>query len=133
MLHSFPTRGSSDLNILLVLVDDLGYGDLSSYGAEDLQTPHVDAIVRDGMRFDEFYANCPVCSPTRAALLTGRYQELVGVPGVIRTHAENSWGHLTADATLLPARSEEHTSELQSRRNLVCRLLLEKKKHLLSS
>ena len=90
-------------NILLILVDDLGYGDLSSYGAEDLQTPHVDAIVRDGMRFDEFYANCPVCSPTRAALLTGRYQELVGVPGVIRTHAENSWGHLTADATLLPA------------------------------
>ncbi len=90
-------------NVLLILVDDLGYGDLSSYGAQDLQTPHVDAIVRDGMRFDEFYANCPVCSPTRAALLTGRYQEMVGVPGVIRTHAANSWGHLTADATLLPA------------------------------
>lgn len=90
-------------NVLLILVDDLGYGDLSSYGAKDLQTPHVDAIVRNGMRFDEFYANCPVCSPTRAALLTGRYQEMVGVPGVIRTHAENSWGHLTADAMLLPA------------------------------
>ncbi len=90
-------------NVLLILVDDLGYGDLSSYGARDLQTPHVDAIVRGGMRFDEFYANCPVCSPTRAALLTGRYQEMVGVPGVIRTHAENSWGHLSANAVLLPA------------------------------
>jgi arylsulfatase A-like enzyme len=84
------------------MADDLGYGDLSSYGAGDMQTPHVDALVAGGMRFDNFYANCPVCSPTRAALLTGRYQELVGVPGVIRTHAENSWGYLAPDAVLLP-------------------------------
>ncbi len=85
-------------NVLLILADDLGYGDLSSFGAEDLQTPHVDALAEQGMRFDRFYANSPVCSPTRAALLTGRYPEMVGVPGVIRTHARNSWGYLREDA-----------------------------------
>lgn len=89
-------------NILIILVDDLGYGDLSSYGAKDLKSPHIDAIVESGMKFDNFYANCPVCSPTRAALLTGRYQDMVGVPGVIRTHAHNNWGYLHPDAVLLP-------------------------------
>ncbi len=89
-------------NIVVVLVDDLGYGDLSSYGATNMQTPHVDQLMRAGMRMDYFYANCPVCSPTRAALLSGRYQELVGVPGVIRTHPENNWGYLAQDAVLLP-------------------------------
>ena len=89
-------------NVLVILVDDLGYGDLSAYGATDLQSPHVDALVAAGMRFDNFYANCPVCSPTRASLLTGRYPELVGVPGVIRTHADNSWGYLDPQAVMLP-------------------------------
>ena len=89
-------------NIIVILADDLGYGDLHSYGAEDLLTPHIDKLMDRGMRFDSFYANCPVCSPTRAALLSGRYQELVGVPGVIRTHPENSWGELSVDAVLLP-------------------------------
>ncbi|MEO2021047.1 MAG: sulfatase-like hydrolase/transferase, partial [Pirellulaceae bacterium] len=89
-------------NVIVILADDLGYGDLRSYGAKDMQTPHVDQLVGRGMRFENFYANCPVCSPTRAALLSGRYQELVGVPGVIRTHPENSWGQLARDAVLLP-------------------------------
>jgi arylsulfatase A-like enzyme len=89
-------------NIMVILVDDLGYGDLSSYGATDLDTPHVDRLMSEGMRFNNFYANCPVCSPTRAALLTGRYQEAVGVPGVIRTHSRNSWGYLSQEAVLLP-------------------------------
>ncbi|PHS05522.1 MAG: N-acetylgalactosamine 6-sulfate sulfatase, partial [Blastopirellula sp.] len=89
-------------NILVILVDDLGYGDLSSYGAKDLKSPHVDQLMADGFRFNNFYANCPVCSPTRASLLTGRYPELVGVPGVVRTHPENNWGYLDPAATLLP-------------------------------
>ncbi|MGB2821110.1 MAG: sulfatase-like hydrolase/transferase, partial [Phycisphaerae bacterium] len=89
-------------NILMILVDDLGYGDLASYGAKDMQTPNIDALVAAGMRFANFYANCPVCSPTRAALLTGRLPALVGVPGVIRTHKQNNWGHLAKDAVLLP-------------------------------
>tara|TARA_R110002049_G_scaffold28018_4_gene96626 strand:+ start:36846 stop:38216 length:1371 start_codon:yes stop_codon:yes gene_type:complete len=89
-------------NILLILTDDQGYHDVSYYGTKDLRTPNIDAIASSGMRFDNFYANCPVCSPTRAALLTGRYQDYVGVPGVIRTHPENSWGYLDPTATLLP-------------------------------
>ena len=89
-------------NILIILVDDLGYGDLSCYGAKDLKTPNIDALMADGMRFDSFYANCPVCSPTRAALLSGTYPDLVGVPGVIRTHPQNNWGWLSEKAVLLP-------------------------------
>ena len=89
-------------NVLVILADDLGYGDLSSYGATDLKSPNIDKLIAAGMRFDNFYANCPVCSPTRAALLTGRYPDLVGVPGVIRTHVADNWGHLLPQAVLLP-------------------------------
>lgn len=89
-------------NILVILVDDLGYGDLSSYGAEDLLTPNIDSLMQAGMRFDNFYANCPVCSPTRASLLTGRFPDMVGVPGVIRTFSRDSFGYLDPKAILLP-------------------------------
>ena len=95
-----PTAGRP--NVLIILADDLGFGDLSCYGATDLETPHLDALAAAGMRFGQFYANAPVCSPTRAALLTGRYPDLVGVPGVIRTHPEDSWGYLNPRAILLP-------------------------------
>ena len=90
-------------NILLILVDDLGYGDLSCQGAaKDIQTPHIDKLLNEGVRFTNFHANCPVSSPSRASLLTGRYPDMVGVPGVIRTHKEDSWGYLSEDAVLLP-------------------------------
>ena len=89
-------------NIIVILADDLGYGELSSYGAKDVRTPYLDALAAAGMKFAQFYANSPVCSPTRAALMTGRYPDLVGVPGVIRTHADNNWGALSPQAKLLP-------------------------------
>ena len=89
-------------NIIVILVDDLGYGDLSSYGAPDLKSPAIDSLMAAGIRFDSFYANCPVCSPTRAALLSGTYPDLVGVPGVIRTIPHNNWGWLAPHAVLLP-------------------------------
>jgi len=101
-LTARPLSAPTKPNFLIILVDDLGYGDLSCYGATDLQTPNIDKLVASGMRFDNFYANCPVCSPTRAALLTGRYPDLVGVPGVIRTHIHNNFGYLDPRATLLP-------------------------------
>ncbi|TDB67326.1 sulfatase family protein [Arundinibacter roseus] len=90
-------------NILVILTDDQGFHDVSYYGTSDLRTPHIDQLAREGMRFDNFYANSTVCSPTRAALLSGRYQDQVGVPGVIRTHADNSWGYLAPQTSLLPA------------------------------
>lgn len=89
-------------NIIIILVDDLGYGDLSSYGARDLHTPNLDSLVDSGIRFDNFYANCPVCSPTRASILTGRYPDMVGVPGVIRTHPQANFGYLASHAVMLP-------------------------------
>ena len=95
-------------NILVILTDDQGYHDVSYYGTQDLRTPHIDALTSDGLRFDNFYANCPVCSPTRASLLTGRYPDRVGVPGVIRTRTNNSWGFLDPAATTLPDLSLIH-------------------------
>lgn len=79
-------------NIVLIVADDLGYDDLFSYGSEDLHTPHIDALAANGMRFDRFYANSPVCSTIRAALLTQRYPDVVGVPGVIRPHGAGESG-----------------------------------------
>lgn len=89
-------------SVVVILADDLGYGDLTCCGAKDMRTPHLDSLFASGMRFTNFYANSCVCSPTRAALLTGCYPDLVGVPGVIRTHLQDSWGYLAADTVLLP-------------------------------
>jgi len=61
-------------NILFIMADDMGYADLSCYGAQGYKTPVLDKLASDGMRFTQAYANCPICSPTRVALLTGRYQ-----------------------------------------------------------
>jgi len=82
-------------NILVILTDDLGYGDVSSYrpGA-DVRTPHIDRLADEGMRFTRMRANATVCSPTRAALMTGRHADAVGVPGLIRTDPLNTWGYL---------------------------------------
>lgn len=89
-------------NILFILVDDLGYGDLSCQGGKDIQTPNIDQLFSKGIRFANFYANSPVCSPTRASLMTGCYPDMVGVPGVIRTHETNSWGYFKENAPTLP-------------------------------
>lgn len=95
-------QSNSKPNIIVILVDDLGYGDLSINGGKDIYTPHIDKLFEKGMHFKNFYANCTVCSPTRASLLTGCYPDLVGVPGVIRTHESNSWGYLKEGIQTLP-------------------------------
>jgi arylsulfatase A-like enzyme len=74
----------------------------SAFGTPDIRTPHIDRLFREGMACDNFFANSCVCSPTRAALLTGRYPDRVGVPGVIRDVPQDSWGYLAPQATLLP-------------------------------
>lgn len=68
-------------NILVILTDDQGWGDLSVHGNTNLDTPHVDSLARDGALFDRFYV-CPVCAPTRAEFLTGRFHLRSGVHGV---------------------------------------------------
>jgi len=64
-------------NIVVIVADDLGYGGLSCQGG-DLQTPHIDSLAKSGIRFTNGYVSCPVCSPTRAGLNTGRYQQRFG-------------------------------------------------------
>jgi arylsulfatase A-like enzyme len=91
-------------NLVLILADDLGYGDVSYQGAPDIKTPNLDRLASDGITFSRMRANCTVCSPTRAAILTGRYADRVGVPGVIRTRPQDSWGYLSGDVPTLADR-----------------------------
>lgn len=66
-------------NVVLILSDDQGYGDVRCYGAQDLRTPNLDALAGSGVRFTQFYSAAPICSPARAALLTGLYPQRAGL------------------------------------------------------
>lgn len=103
IVHAQTIKKSEKPNILIIFTDDQGYHDVSYYGTEDIQTPHIDAIRNDGMQFDYFYTNSPVCAPTRASLMSGRYPDHVGVPGLVRSHPKNNWGYLNPETVLLPA------------------------------
>ncbi len=70
-------------NVIVVLTDDLGYADFGCYGSKDVRTPHVDRLAKEGTRLTDFYSNGPVCTPTRAALMTGRWQQRVGLEWAI--------------------------------------------------
>ena len=113
MLPMLPAEGAPRPNFLLILADDHGIGDVSAYRRADVQTPNLDRLASQGMQFTRMRANATVCSPSRAALLTGKYPDRVGVPGVIRTRQEDSWGWLDPRAALLPdllRRSGYHTA-----------------------
>jgi arylsulfatase A-like enzyme len=70
-------------NLIVIYCDDLGYGDLSCFGSKEIRTPHLDALAKTGVRFTDWYSNCPVCSPSRASLLTGRYPQRTGVTHIL--------------------------------------------------
>jgi arylsulfatase A len=74
-------------NIIVILTDDQGTMDAGCYGASDIQTPHIDQLAKRGVRFTQFYAAAPVCSPSRAGLITGRYPVRAGVPGNVSSTA----------------------------------------------
>ncbi|HMC11408.1 MAG TPA: sulfatase-like hydrolase/transferase, partial [Pirellulaceae bacterium] len=75
---SLHAADSPPLNIIFVLVDDMGYADLGCMGAKDIRTPNIDRLASEGLKFTNFYANAPVCTPTRTAFMTGRWQQRVG-------------------------------------------------------
>lgn len=75
-------------NIILIMADDLGYGGIGCFGEPNIETPHLDSLAEDGIKFTDFHANAPVCTPTRAALLTGNYQQRAGMEGVIYVRGE---------------------------------------------
>ncbi len=81
---------ASKPNILLIVADDLGYGDVGVHGCKDIPTPHIDSIARDGVRFTDGYVSAPVCAPSRAGLMTGRYQDRFGFQGNPAPDAD--WG-----------------------------------------
>src|SRR4051794_9909635 len=68
-------------NVVIVVADDLGYADLGCQGCKDIATPNIDSIARGGVRFTSGYVTAPFCSPTRAGLMTGRYQARFGYEG----------------------------------------------------
>src|SRR3954464_4756541 len=81
LLTAVPAFGAERPNVVIILADDQGWGDLSVHGNTNLSTPNIDSLARDGGLFDRFFV-CPVCSPTRAEFLTGRYHARGGVFGV---------------------------------------------------
>ncbi|MEQ9220359.1 MAG: sulfatase-like hydrolase/transferase [Cyclobacteriaceae bacterium] len=76
-------------NIIFILADDLGYGDLGGYFGGEAKTPNIDRMAREGMLFTDFHSNGPMCSPTRAALLTGRYPQRLGIESALPTDWED--------------------------------------------
>lgn len=74
---------NSKPNLVVIYADDLGYGDLGYFGSDSILTPHLDALADTGVGFTDFYSNSPVCSPSRASLITGRYPHRTGVSRVL--------------------------------------------------
>lgn len=104
-LVSSLAHAAPKTNVILIFADDLGYGDLGCYGAEKIRTPHLDRMAAEGVRFTDFYVAAEVCTPSRAALLTGRYPLRSGMCGDIeRVLFPNSKGGLPpAEITLAEA------------------------------
>ncbi|HHF51549.1 MAG TPA: DUF4976 domain-containing protein [Candidatus Aminicenantes bacterium] len=108
--NSFFCRGTKERpHFLFILVDDLGWKDLGCYGSSFYETPHVDQLAAQGMRFTDAYAACPVCSPTRVSIMTGKYParlqttDYFGAP-----QPETVSGHWTKYKPLLPAPYRDH-------------------------
>ena len=88
-------------NIVLILTDDVGYGDIGSYGSRDIRTPNIDRLARGGVRLTDFYAS-PQCTPTRAALISGRYQQRVSLERALGSAGAWLSTGLPANGSTLP-------------------------------
>jgi arylsulfatase A-like enzyme len=93
-------------NILFILADDMGYGDLGCYGNAGIRTPNIDRLAAEGLRFKQFYVNAPICSPSRAAFMTGQYPARWKITSFLSNRAANTQRgmaqHLAPDAPFLP-------------------------------
>lgn len=98
---STSLHAEKPLNVVLILVDDLGYADLACYGNDFHETPHLDQLASEGLRFTNNYAACAVCSPTRAALQTGQYPTRFGITDWIPGYRKRN-----------PPLKEKHTERL---------------------
>ena len=93
-------------NIIIIMADDLGYGDLSINGNEKIQTPNIDRLGKEGILMTDFHSNGVVCSPTRAALLTGKYQQRVGINRVITAKHDRDHGLALEEKTFAETAKE---------------------------
>lgn len=84
--RSGKNKNAEKPNVIFILADDLGWSDLPAYGNRFNEAPHIDQLAKDGKRFTNAYAACPVCSPSRAAIMTGQYPARVGIIDFIRGH-----------------------------------------------
>ena len=90
---SAATFAQSKTNILFVFIDDMGYADLGCYGNKEVATPNIDQLAQEGIRFNQFYVNAPICSPSRVAVMTGQYPSHWGITSYIdNRHANESRG-----------------------------------------
>ena len=77
-VHTIAGYAGERPNVLVIMADDLGYNDLACYGCEDIPTPHIDSLAEEGVRFTSGYVTWPMCGPSRAGFITGRYQSTFG-------------------------------------------------------
>ena len=97
--HS-PTQQSTKPNIILIMADDLGYGDIGCFGNTRIFTPNLDRMAAEGLRLTDYHSNGPICSPTRAALMTGRYQQRAGIDAVISAKNHRHTGMDLSERTI---------------------------------
>src|SRR4051812_3454308 len=97
-----PAQTAKRRNIIVIVTDDHGIGDVGCYGAADARTPNLDRLAASGVRFSQWYSNAPVCSASRAAIMTGKYPQRTGVSGALPS--EPSWDvpGLRSGETTLP-------------------------------
>ena len=91
-------------NIVLIFMDDMGYADIGCFGATDYQTPNIDKLAKQGMRFTDFYVSQAVCSASRASLLTACYSERVGIQGALNSHSNIG---INSEETIIPEMLKE--------------------------
>ncbi len=96
-------------NVVLIVVDDLGWADLGCYGSKFHKTPNLDRLAAEGMRFEQAYAACPVCSPTRAAILTGRYPQRMNITTWLPGHPDRPAHRLKQPVVSLQLPASETT------------------------
>lgn len=109
--YIFGEEKATKLNFIFILVDDLGWRDLKCFGSTFYETPNVDRIAAQGMKFTNAYAACPVCSPTRASIMTGKYPARMGTTDWFGApQPDNVQQHWTRNKPLLPAPYEEKMS-----------------------
>ena len=101
------SAGVARPNVVLIMTDDAGYGDFGSYGAPDVRTPNIDRLAREGVRLTSFYANGATCTPTRAGLITGRYQQRVALERPLGALGDEALG-LAVTGRSLPQLLKDH-------------------------